>query len=482
MIFNYTDSHLPPFTLLEEPLLTFSPNDQQLDVNPLRGLDQHGPYSNYTFPLYTPELRIATISPSDKWVNLRSLVDILRTNHSPSDRKEYVPAFRNFNNVFGVNLIAAPSTAHIKWPSDLNLLGHEGPPHVRLLHTIKNSMDRLSLVRDQFDLALVYLPDSWQSAFKAPGFDAHDEIKAIGAAYTIPTQVINDRAFTFNYKASLAWRLSIALYTKAGGIPWKLAPLKGVPENTAYIGLAYALRSTLTKSHYVTCCSQVFDADGGGMQFVAFEARDPVKDIEEARKNPYLSRNDMRAVLARSLTLYQTRNGGLLPRRLVVHKTTSFKEQELDGALEAMSSIPEVECVEITSSPGWRGVWLKKSQSGTRPSEPDRYPVPRGTMLQTSGASALVWVAGNAPRASFRGEFYQGKKSIPRPIKLVRHAGGSPMEIAALEVLALTKMDWNNDALYDPVPVTIRYSQRLAKTIANVPTLPGKAYPYRLFM
>jgi len=70
----------------------------------------------------------------------------------------------------------------------------------------------------------------------------------------------------------------------------------------------------------VTCCSQVFDADGGGMQFVAFEARDPVKNPEEAQRNPFLSRNDMRAVLARSLKLYQNRNGGLLPLRLVVHK------------------------------------------------------------------------------------------------------------------------------------------------------------------
>ncbi|MEZ5643063.1 MAG: hypothetical protein R3E70_13680 [Burkholderiaceae bacterium] len=42
-------------------------------------------------------------------------------------------------------------------------------------------------------------------------------------------------------------------------------------------------------------------------------------------------------------------------------------------------------------------------------------------------------------------------------------------------------MDWNNDALYDPVPVSIRYSQRLARTIANVPDalLPGIC-PYRL--
>ncbi|VEA68172.1 Uncharacterised protein [Serratia rubidaea] len=114
-------------------------------------------------------------------------------------------------------------------------------------------------------------------------------------------------------------------------------------------------------AHYVTCCSQVFDADGGGMQFVAFEARDPVKDIEDARRNPFLSRSDMRAVLARSLALYQSRNGGLLPRRLVIHKTTSFKSDELEGALDALSAIREVECVEVSSNAGWRGFGSRKA-------------------------------------------------------------------------------------------------------------------------
>lgn len=80
------------------------------------------------------------------------------------------------------------------------------------------------------------------------------------------------------------------------------------------------------------------------------------------------------------------------------------------------------------------------------------------------------------------GDYYQGKKSIPKPLQLTRHAGRGPLETVALEALALTKMDWNNDALYDPVPVSIRYSQKLARTIANVRELPGKTYPYRLFM
>ena len=480
---DYNLSRLAPFSLLEEPKLTFSTDNEARDVNPLRGLDHFGAYSSATFPSFTPQLRLATLGPIGSVGRVRSLVEVLRTNQAPGDRKDYVPPFRGFEGVFGVPLVAAPvSSAHIKWPDELAALSPDGPPPARLMHALRDGMNRLALVRDQFDVVLVHLPDAWEVAFRGQYFDAHDELKAFGAAHGIPTQVINDRVFTFRYKASLAWRLSIALYVKAGGMPWKLAPLSGVPEGTAYIGLAYAMRGTAKEAHYVTCCSQVFDADGGGMQFIAFEARDPVKNYEEARRNPFLSRNDMRAVLARSLKLYQSRNGGLLPRRLVIHKTTSFKPDELDGALDALSAVPEVECLEVSASPGWRGVWLNESRSRNKASEPDGYPVPRGTMLIRTGNSTLLWVAGNAPEASLQKDYYQGKKSIPRPISIVRHAGTGALELTALEALALTKMDWNNDALYDPVPVTIRYSQRLARTIANVPSLPGHAYAYRLFM
>lgn len=479
---DYITSKLPPFTLLDEPELTFKPGNALVDVSPLRGLDRHGPYSSASFPLYIPQLRLATLGPASGLQRVGDLVKTLRDTHQPGDRKEYVPPYKGFEKVFGVPLVAAAKEAHIRWPDDLMALGPEGSPPQRLMHAVRAGINQLAQSRDQFDVVLVHLPDAWEVAFRGIGFDAHDSIKALAAGHGIPTQVINDRAFTFSYKASLAWRMSIALYVKAGGIPWKLAPLPGVPEGTAYIGLAYALRGDARNAHYVTCCSQVFDADGGGMQFVAFEARDPVADPEEARRNPFLGRNDMRAVMARSLALYQSRNGGLLPHRLVVHKTTSFKGDELQGCLDALAGVPEVECVEVVSSPGWRAVWLKEGRTRDKRSEADGYPVPRGTMLIRSGTSALLWVAGNAPRASLRGDYYQGAKSIPRPISLIRHAGTNAMELTSLEALALTKMDLNNDALYDPVPVTIRYSQRLARTIANVPELPGHAYAYRLFM
>jgi len=477
---DYGDAKLPPFCLLDEPTLVFG--DGQLDTNPLRGLRQYGPYSQSSFKKYTPELRIATIGPQNGFPNLRFLVDTLRNAQSATDRKEYVPDYPGFEQVFGIPISAASREQHIQFPNDLSEVSDGSSPQEKLMHILRSSIQQLTISRDQFDIVLVYLPDSWSSGFNSEGFNARHELKAIAAEQGIPTQIINERVFSFPYRASLAWRLSTALYAKGGGVPWKLHQIPEIPEGTAYIGLAYALRGNPSKAHYVTCCSQVFDADGGGMQFVAFEASDPVTDFQEAQNNPFLSRADMRAVLARSLDIYRHRNGGFSPRRLVVHKTTAFKSVELEGVMDATSSISEVECTEIGASAVWRGVWRKKSKSPTQKSQPDGYPTPRGTFLTQSGNSALIWVAGNAPSASTGSNFYQGGKSIPAPLKIIRHAGSGPMETSALEVLALTKMNWNNDALYDSVPVTIGYSQQLASTIANVPSLPGRAYPYRLFM
>jgi hypothetical protein len=43
-------------------------------------------------------------------------------------------------------------------------------------------------------------------------------------------------------------------------------------------------------------------------------------------------------------------------------------------------------------------------------------------------------------------------------------------------------MNWNNDALFDSLPVTIEYAKRLSQTIAHATSLPSGVYPYRLFM
>jgi hypothetical protein len=245
----------------------------------------------------------------------------------------------------------------------------------------------------------------------------------------------------------------------------------------AYVGLSYAIRGG-TSDAFVTCCSQVFDADGGGMDFVAYDVGQGL-DLD----NPHLTRDQMLAVMSRSVRLYQDRHAGNLPTRIVVNKTTRFRDDEVDGVLDAWDACEEVECVRVQASTPWRGVRLVAAKPGHGPSQPANWPVQRGTLQFLSGRDGLLYVNGTAiGLATGNNNFYQGAKSIPSPLLVTRDAGSGPLERTADDVLALTKMDWNNDALYDPLPVTIKYSQALARVIGHTRGLPDAAYPYRLFM
>ena len=89
---------------------------------------------------------------------------------------------------------------------------------------------------------------------------------------------------------------------------------------------------------------------------------------------------------------------------------------------------------------------------------------------------------GNVQGVNDRGSYFQGARSTPGPIRLVRHAGHGPWDVTAQSALALCKMNWNNDALYDPLPVTMGYAQVLARVVKRMSGLGSTPYQFRFFM
>ena len=145
------------------------------------------------------------------------------------------------------------------------------------------------------------------------------------------------------------------------------------------------------------------------MDFVAYDVGQGV-DLD----NPHLTRDQMRAVMSRSVRLYQDRHAGNLPTRIVVHKATRFRDDEVDGVFDAWDACEEVECVRVQASTPWRGVRLVAAKPGQGPSQPANWPVQRGTLQFLSGRDGLLYVNGTAVGlAAGNNNFYQGARASP---------------------------------------------------------------------
>lgn len=465
------DGRLPDHRVLAEPQLVFAPGPNAPEhVHPLLGLARHGPYS---LPPGGGDVRVATITMAGQESMLRGFLRGLRDAHQPTDRRSYVPRYPGFRELFDIDVVPAAG-AHVDLPAGPSGPGPDGQD--RIVQDLGRALSRLQAMRDSWDVVVFLLPAAWDAYRESADgrYQLHDRLKADAAPLGVPVQMVRESsALSYRYTASLSWRLAVALLVKAGGTPWRVAATS--PEETAYVGLAYAIRGG-TADEFVTCCSQVLDGQGGGLEFVAYNVG-AARDLE----NPHLTREEMRAVMARSARLYQHRHAGRLPRRLSVHKTTRWRAEEISGVLDAWSAVDEIECLTVQERTSWRGVMLDAGQpDGSKPAD---WPVARGTVQHLSGRSVLVWVNATAKRLSLSGGRYNPNvKGLPTPLLLIRDAGHGPLETAAADMLALSTLDWNNDAPFDAAPVTIKYSQRLAGTIAHVPHLADGVYPYRLFM
>jgi hypothetical protein len=148
--------------------------------------------------------------------------------------------------------------------------------------------------------------------------------------------------------------------------------------------------------------------------------------------------------------------------------------------MEALHLCEAVDLVQVVESVGWRGILIQGARNA-RKGEPSAFPVSRGTLLGIAPSEALLWTHGSV-RGIGQREYFQGGRSTPRPLRLVRHAGHGPWDEAAFAILALSKMDWNNDALYDPLPVTLEYSKILARVVKRMNVLGSAPYQFRFFM
>ena len=267
----------------------------------------------------------------------------------------------------------------------------------------------------------------------------------------------------------------MAIFVKALRTPWSL----DISDNqTAFAGIGYSLKKdSQGKINVVIGCSHIYDSTGCGLKYKLTPVKHPTFD---KKNNPYLNYEEaykfgmtICELFAKSLDKF--------PKRVVIHKRTPFKKDEIDGLVSALqkAKIEEVDLLTLTMDSDIRAIeQLTKFQSLCS----DYYPIFRGTCIKLSGRKALLWTEGRIPSIWPNQNFYPRGKGIPSPILITKYYGEGTLETIAKEILGLCKMNWNSFNYYTKLPATINTSNTLAHIGNLLAHFNEDIYDYRYFI
>ena len=297
----------------------------------------------------------------------------------------------------------------------------------------------------------------WRKVPAEPTDDFRALLKAAAMRYSRPIQVIRrttwDPAFrppggekkrSLQDEATRAWNLHTALYYKAGGIPWRL-PRDPANLDTCYVGITFyysADQQTLQ-----TSVAQVFNQRGDGVI-----VRGAAAKVSRNDRQPHLALGDAQSLLAEALRRYRGEHGNL-PARAVLHKTSSYTPDETAGFRTAADDA-DITTLEM--------LWLPASDPA-RLFRPAQHPPLRGTLLSLDDQRHVLYTRGSVP---FYGTYPGMYIPSPLPFRLVE-TESSP-EYLADELLALTKMIWNQTQLDARQPITTRTADQVGAILRHL--------------
>lgn len=301
--------------------------------------------------------------------------------------------------------------------------------------------------------------------------DFHDMLKAESLKVKTPIQFVRPSTYDPSIKettklgrkremqdmATRAWNFFTALYYKAGGTPWRLCR-DAADFDCCYIGVSFY--RSLDKKSVRTSVAQVFNERGDGMILRGAEA-----DFCEDDRQHHLSSENMRALVLDALEHYDGEHHNS-PARVVLHKTSGFNADELEGCKAALKEyrIRDYDLLVIRDSD------LRLFRKG-------QLPPLRGTHLEIDERYFMLYTRGTVPFF----QMYPGQY-VPRSLEVEMVETHSSSSKLASEILALTKMNWNNTQFDSLYPITVRAARQVGDLLKYLPDKADITQRYAAYM
>jgi hypothetical protein len=331
--------------------------------------------------------------------------------------------------------------------SEIKFLSKNKKPDVILCalpeNLMKHIMEAKPKANDEEDEEIVE-KDFYEEEVSKKEQNFRRNLKAKAMQYNIPIQIIRDRiskpTTEMQDPATIAWNFFTALYYKASGTPWALIR-KDSAETTCYAGISFF--KSRDKKSTQTSIAQIFNELGKGVILRGEEIT-----LKKNDRTPHLDDQQAYNLLTQSLKEYYDAVK-IFPKRLVLHKTSNFNEDEIYGFTQAAKElhINQIDLVSIQTSD------IRLYRNGN-------YPPMRGTHFIMSDKHHLLYTRGSVPYY----ETYPGRY-IPRAIEIKLAAYDESPNVICDEILALTKMNWNNTQFDRQMPITIECARNVGEIL-----------------
>jgi hypothetical protein len=295
------------------------------------------------------------------------------------------------------------------------------------------------------------LPFDWEVEEQSEELLTRDfrrALKARAMQIGMPIQLLKNSGMTDlqsnEEPAVRAWNLSVGLYYKAGGIPWRV---RNRGPETCFVGITFHHLRTTRRALVHSALAQAFSTNGGGF---ALRGQSVEPERDAITRTPHLTIDQAEELGKLVVDEYASRNGEL-PKRVVLHKSSRFWPREQEGFSKAFKDVPVVQLVALAPSS------VRFVTQGV-------YPPARGTLVSVDEKRHFLFTSGFVPGLGT----YPGPH-IPIPVELIVHEEAKTHDVreCAMDALGLGRLNWNTSDLRSSQPVTLGFARRVGGIMAE---------------